>query len=792
MKRYLKSIGAVLLCAALVLGVLCAVPGASTKANAAGNTTDLLATLNGNFESYGIPNWTVSGGAAQYGDLVYGTGDYSLRLPDSNASDASYAVSDKVSVTAGKMLTVSAQVSGGAAGELSVLFYNASDAELTAQTVSVTTATPAATWQLLTKDFVVPADAVKAAVKVSTTAAGTEDVYFDEVALKPYDPRTFVPEIVNPSFETAQNGNAVVGWTNRGAAGTTFAQVDLGNGNHGLQVTKASNAGYSFRMNRTDIIGGLAYTFSIKVKTNSDDSGCQAYMYFYDDNSATPNTALINPPTHSYMILKGDYSSEFAEIKITGLAPVNATSMDILLTDAAKNGRSAIFDDAKLSLAFDLLEPSFEGAAGSSGMPVGWTPGSSTVISNTDTTYIKTGNKSLGTNSASWIYSNYFNIDGGETYEAKIYTKRHSAYTDEALASLYLYYYDNTGAQVGAASGVVEPVSSGWTEIVASKAAPSNAVAARLMVYKPRGSGTVYFDDASFVKKTNNASDDREINNNFPGRNWLLSSTAYQHHLTTAYTDAAHGYSMRMEERHTLMFWTDAIAVTPGATYTTSAQAIGTGRFQVYLRFYAAATDSAHDFLTTNGSNQNGGGTDLGKFKTSSVLNSTTWTAAQTAACVAPSNANYARVWLVALHDGATTPNGPDLYIDNAMLMQELPASTSTATSSTAGTTATTAPATTAPATTAPATTAPATTAPATTAPATTAPATTAPATTAPATTAPATTAPATTAGTTAGTTSATTPETGDSTNVTGMLAILLLAVTGMVAMLVGNKKGKF
>ena len=70
--------------------------------------------------------------------------------------------------------------------------------------------------------------------------------------------------------------------------------------------------------------------------------------------------------------------------------------------------------------------------------------------------------------------------------------------------------------------------------------------------------------------------------------------------------------------------------------------------------------------------------------------------------------------------------------------------------------------------------------------------ATTAPATTAPATTAPATTAPATTAGTAAGTTSATVPEAGDSTSTVGMLAILLLAVTGMVAMFVGNKKGKF
>ena len=75
----------------------------------------------------------------------------------------------------------------------------------------------------------------------------------------------------------------------------------------------------------------------------------------------------------------------------------------------------------------------------------------------------------------------------------------------------------------------------------------------------------------------------------------------------------------------------------------------------------------------------------------------------------------------------------------------------------------------------------------------TTAPATTAPATSAPATSAPAgPTAASTAAGTTSATTAGTTPETGDNTGVMGMVAVMVLAVTGMVALVVGNKKRFF
>jgi hypothetical protein len=102
------------------------------------------------------------------------------------------------------------------------------------------------------------------------------------------------------------------------------------------------------------------------------------------------------------------------------------------------------------------------------------------------------------------------------------------------------------------------------------------------------------------------------------------------------------------------------------------------------------------------------------------------------------------------------------------------------------------------PTTTLPTTTVPTTTIPTTTVPTTTVPTTTVPATTVPATTVPATTAPVSTtapAGTTAPATTeapATTPDTGDTTSVTAMLVVMILAATTMVALVFGTKKRIF
>ena len=81
MKQHIKSIVAVLMCAAMVLGVLCTVPGAGTTANAAGGVTNLLADKNPSFEDYEIPGWTITDGAVQSKDETSGTESvYSLNL----------------------------------------------------------------------------------------------------------------------------------------------------------------------------------------------------------------------------------------------------------------------------------------------------------------------------------------------------------------------------------------------------------------------------------------------------------------------------------------------------------------------------------------------------------------------------------------------------------------------------------------------------------------------------------------------------------------------------------------
>ena len=103
--KNMKSIIAVVMCAALVLGALYMIPGVGTTANAAGEATNLLADKNASFETYSIAGWTISAGVAQSKEEAYDASAWSLKINKNGAT----ALSEKVAVTAGNYYAVSAQ-----------------------------------------------------------------------------------------------------------------------------------------------------------------------------------------------------------------------------------------------------------------------------------------------------------------------------------------------------------------------------------------------------------------------------------------------------------------------------------------------------------------------------------------------------------------------------------------------------------------------------------------------------------------------------------------------------------
>lgn len=775
--KNMKSIIAIVMCAAIVFGVLCMIPGVGTSANAAGETTNLLADKNAFFEDYSISGWTISAGVAQTNEAVFGTGTWSLKMNKSGAT----ALSEKVAVTGGNYYAVSVQTMGGT-GKITVRFYDANDAELTADAVSVDAAAAAA-WAETEKIFAAPATAAKAAVELSATSDAA--VYFDAVSMVASSMPLVEPVLLNGDFSQEWTGGTYgPGWTNTNTSNATAVTE-----NGVLKVTKKTSTGnsdkgygYGIRSSRVDIVEGVAYNASIDIKLTPANS-CQFYLYFYaDETSAAISTATAS------CIVSGDFSAEWTTLSVTGVAPAGATKAALYVTDPWYNDGVSYFDNATLELAETLRDPSMEGPVKNSGYTSALAAGNASV--NTDAAYVKSGAQSIYYNANSQLSVGYVNVNPGDTYKASVYTMLPDGVTGDQNVAVYLYFYDKAGTQLVAKWGQVVPVTGQWSEATVSFAAPENASYARVMFYRTRGTGVVYFDDVSFTQTatavqtnllTNNASfETMTFVDGTPFANWR--SGYNKNFFSPAYSDAEHGFSANVSNNGTFpaavtdttyaQLMSKPIPVTVGAAYSATAIAQGTGFFQVYVQFYADAetTTRLPDGL---------------KAATSSDLADGTWTEITATGAVAPEGASHARVLLCFLDPSTGADVGKlDITVDNVALWMSAPAPTTAVTTTAAPTTAVPS--------TAPATTSPATTTPATTAPATTAPATTTPATTAPATTAPATTAPVGTTAAADTTAPATTPDTGDTTGVTAMLIVMILACTAMVALVFGTKKRIF
>ena len=133
MAQHIKRVTAAFLLVAMVLGLMGGVPILSTNAaNPGGTGTDLdgntivnlLEGVNGDFEKYTIPGWSVMDGIVQSDEKLYGQGgSWALKLNDSNSSKALWSMSDKNEIVAGEKYTISAQVYGGI-GEMTAFFYD--------------------------------------------------------------------------------------------------------------------------------------------------------------------------------------------------------------------------------------------------------------------------------------------------------------------------------------------------------------------------------------------------------------------------------------------------------------------------------------------------------------------------------------------------------------------------------------------------------------------------------------------------------------------------------------------
>ena len=673
MKITFKRVTASLLLLALVLGLVGGIP-VMTKTDAAvldadGNeVTNLLEGMNPSFDEFSIPNWTVSDCVSQCDQQTYGTGTWSLKITDKSSSKSYYAVNDKVEIKAGEQYTISAQVYGAAIGELTVAFFDAADKELSGKAITVKMSAKASSWKELTKTFTAPAGTATAQVKVASTKKGTGTVYFDAISLssKPVDP--IVPELVNGNFDAEWTTSMAPGWKNNGASGTSYTRVPNGDG-YALGLTKAAGKGYTFRSESFNVQPNTYYTASIDIKLTPGNS-CGLYIRYLDANG----TQIENKA----FIAAGDYSSEWSTVSVTVMAPANAKTGYILITDPSYSSGISLFDNAKFYETKSLVNPSFEACGWTNEfLPSGWVTYGANMAVNKDANYVKSGSQSYAIKAGKQPRSIMMNVKPGEEYEATVYVKREAGMTDDAKAQIYLRFFNKEGTRTAnKVVDVTEFKANGWTKLSIKGVAQDGDVYSEIVITPASGFGWFYFDDASFKQLTNNdlvkneltngGFDNRTIKNANPVPKWYASSDNCIDYYALDYLGGERGYVTRVYNTTYTTLWTDPVAVTPGKTLSATVYGTGTGRVQACIYYYANETDARGAFLT-----KEDGKTSIGKFNTSSNLKEGVWTQVAVSGSVVPENAKYARLWVISLSD--SNSGKLNMQMDDVCLFYGMP-----------------------------------------------------------------------------------------------------------------------
>ncbi|MBE6958301.1 MAG: hypothetical protein E7447_04035 [Ruminococcaceae bacterium] len=676
MRNSMKRLIAIMMLLAMGIGLISGVPFSAMQASAAEPETDvdgnpivnLMEHLNPDFEEMSIPGWSVMTGVSQSDEQLYGEGGlWSLKLSDSSAASAVWSMSDKNEIKAGEDYTISAQVYGGI-GQMTVYFYDSEGKELEDLTISLETKAAANEWQTLSKAFFAEPGVTHFAVKVSTTVAGKEAVYFDAVMLEKKQVEGFALYLPNGDFNDV--------WTKPNAApfwsGTNVERLEEGKDGAAVGI-KRTGGGYNFKSDKFAVLPGKAYTATIDIKQTKDMRGQFYIQFFADENGSAIKSAFLN--------FNSKTSGDWVTLAVNGIAPANARFAHILITSPWGAGTAAApeytyFDNATVSFADELFDSSFEG----SGIMEDGTPTNISVardvadaLSNKDA---HTGFQSLLGNTGSWWYTHYINVKPGEVYEFSAFAKGQNALASGSTCGILLYFYDENGALIkNSSQGNFQPNFNGWTEMKVSYKAPDNAVAARGMVYKANGNGRVFFDDFRLTQTTdynlgvnymtNGGFEQRKSANNTPIDKWLASGTPNIDMFAVEYLGGDNGYAGRIFNTTYVQTWTEPIPVTPGKIYSFTIDGMGEGRIQAYIRYYTSAEAKRGDFMT------DGEGKDLGMFNTTANLKANDWRELQVSGSVAPEGATHARIWICGLTDQFT--GKIDLLMDNALFMEGIP-----------------------------------------------------------------------------------------------------------------------
>ena len=676
--KHFKRATSICLLAAILLGFLSGISFANVSA--AGGTSNpvtdekgnavinLLADKNGDFEQIPvIPNWSSMYGVSQSTDHLYDDGGlWSLELADNSATEAIWSQSDKNALEAGKDYKISAQVYGDV-GTMTIFFYDANGNELPELKKELSTGKAADEWQSLSYEFTAEASMASMAVKLSTTEAGKDYVWFDAVLLETIVDNSFVPSVPNGDFSAEWANSLPAKWT-FSSKKNALSSFDKGNGDMALAIDTTISKSYQLTTERFPVQGGAAYTATIQIKQTAEMKG-QLYIRFYETADST--ATLVS----KYVTFSGVGTTEdWATIAVNEIAPANAKYAALVLASPWCGEGTTYYDNATISFATELYNPSYESKNNqANGGPMG-------VINDHKTNAVSTGAAHSGSQALlaeKGLFWDTFRIAAkpGEEYEASAWVRLETNTPDVHNASILLYFYDENGKEIKKQQLTSFKPTMEWQELKIAGKAPDNAVAMKAMVYMTSGSGKLYFDDIAITQLTDyNLARNYLVNGGFESRTIALSSpvpyidgisSSVADKLGLEYVDKTYGYAARIHRTDYAQTLTDWIPVEAGKTYSFAVEAKGEGRLQAFVRYYTSNTAKHTDYM------KDASGADLGKLNSTSNLVEEEWTQLFVSSSVAPEGATYARIWICGIWD--TDTQKVDLVYDNATFFEGVP-----------------------------------------------------------------------------------------------------------------------
>lgn len=561
----LSRIGILFVCL-LLLQVYPAHPG-SVRAEEA---------FNGGFEnvSNGKPaGWAAIGGAyAASTEQAHG-GAYSVKVTDASGSAEAGVRSGQFEVTVGEAYEAYVYAYNLAGtSQLRLEFWDADDERID---YAAATNVAANHWNRIEVSGTAPANAAYATLLLYQSEANIGATYYDNASFAP-DPTPPAPG--NGDFEAVVSGKPA-GWTTLAGQHESSTAFVRG-GTYSVKLLDPSaSAGTGIRSAKVSVSAGATYRASVYSYNEAGIS--QLYLEFWDANDVR-----INPPVSGTNYTTNAWNL----ITFEQVAPANATTASLLLSQGSANIGNAYFDDADLALVPPPpvlpFNNGFEEAV--DGKPTGWRTLAGAYQTSTEQAYEGARSVKLFDPSAAsgtGVRTVPIPVVRGETYQASVYS-----FNETGSSHLYLEFWDANNVRIDHVIGTNNGLN-GWNAINLQRVAPAAAVYATLLVYQSGGNiGTAYFDKAELKPALANGGFELVADGKAVG--WTLISGQYE--ASSAQASDGH-YSAKLTDISSGNGTTVRSTVYPvvsGSVYEASIDMyVEQGKGQLYLEFRNAAND---------------------------------------------------------------------------------------------------------------------------------------------------------------------------------------------------------